>query len=69
MPGTPDDRFVYLSWFAITRGDYINRVKARLSNIDWKMVQAAKTQDKAITADMTGRGPGDKRIFVSWFLE
>jgi len=32
--GPPDDRFVYLSWYAIKRGDYINRVKARLNTID-----------------------------------
>jgi hypothetical protein len=28
--GTPDDRFVYLSWRSIPRGVYINRLKARL---------------------------------------
>jgi hypothetical protein len=64
-----DDRFVYLSWFAITRGDYINRVKARLSTIDWKMIRAAQAQGKVITADMTGWGPGDKRKYVRWHLE
>jgi hypothetical protein len=66
--GPVDDRFVYLSWLAIERGDYINRVKARLSNIDWKMIKAAQEQDKAITADMTGWTPGDPRKYVSWQL-
>jgi hypothetical protein len=66
--GPVDDRFVYLSWFAIERGDYINRVKARLSNVDWKMVRASQEQNRRITADMTGRGPGDPRKFVSWYL-
>jgi hypothetical protein len=65
--GPVDDRFVYLSWWAIERGDYINRIKARLSPIDWKMVRASQEQDRPITADMTGRGPGDSK-FVTWFL-
>lgn len=67
--GPPHDRFVYLSWFAVSRGDYINRVKARLASIDWKMIHAAQEQGKAITADMTGWGPGDSRKYVTWFLD
>jgi hypothetical protein len=66
--GPADDRFVYLSWFAIKRGDYINRVKARLSNIDWKMAHASQISGRPITADMTGRGPGDPRKHVTWYL-
>jgi hypothetical protein len=66
--GPVDDRFVYLSWFAVERGDYINRVKARLSNLDWEMVRAAQAQDKSITADMTGWSPGDRRKYVDWYL-
>lgn len=67
--GPIDDRFVYLSWWAIDRGDYINRVKARLSTIDWKMVKAAQQQDRPITADMTGWMPGDSRKNVTWYLD
>ena len=67
--GPVDDRFVYLSWYAIKRGDYINRIKARLSTVDWKMVRAAQKHDKTITADMSGRGPGNPRKFVTWYLE
>lgn len=66
--GPVDDRFVYLSWWAIKRGHYINRVKARLSTIDWEMVRASQQQDRPITADMTGRGPGDPRKYVAWYL-
>ena len=32
--GPVDDRFLYLSWWAIERGHYINRVKARLATVD-----------------------------------
>ena len=53
----------------IDRGDYINRVKARLTAIDWKMVRESQDQDKAITADMTGWMPGDARKHVLWYLE
>jgi len=66
--GPPDDRFVYLSWYAIKRGDYINRVKARLNTIDWKMVREAQRTNKAITANMTGWKPGDARKQVEWRL-
>lgn len=66
--GPADDRFVYLSWRSIERGDYINRVKARLSTIEWKMVRAAQEKDSPLTADMTGWTPGDPRKHVSWRL-
>ena len=66
--GTPNDRFVYLSWRAITRGDYINRVKARLSSIDWSLVHAAQSSGRRITADLSGWTPGDPRKFVVWAL-
>jgi len=67
--GPVEDRFVYLSWWAIKRGDYINRVKARLATVDWKIVRAAQEQDKSITADMTGWTPGDPRKYVTWYLD
>jgi len=57
-----------LSWYAIKRGDYINRVKARLNTIDWKMVREAQRTNKAITANMTGWKPGDARKQVEWRL-
>lgn len=66
--GTADDRFVYLSWRSIPRGVWINRVKARLGAIDWKMVRAAQKADKPLVADMTGWVPGDKRKHVEWRL-
>ena len=66
--GPVSDRFVYLSWWAIERRHRINRVKARLSTIDWKLVRASQHQDRPITADMTGRGPGDPRKYVEWYL-
>jgi hypothetical protein len=66
--GSPVDRFVYLSWWAIERGDWINRLKARLATIDWKMVRASQEQDRPITADLTGWNLGDAKKYVSWYL-
>jgi len=64
--GPVDDRFVYLSWRAIERGDYINRVKTRLSNLTWEVIETAKENSLVLTADMSGRGPGDPQKFVVW---
>lgn len=66
--GPVDDRFIYLSWFAIERGDYINRVKVRLRDIDWKMIRISQEENRAITADVTGRGPGDAMKPITWYL-
>ncbi len=66
--GTAEDRFVYLSWRSVQRGVWINRVKARLGSIDWKLVHAAQNAGKPLVADMTGWLPGDKRKHVEWKL-
>jgi hypothetical protein len=66
--GTADDRFVYLAWRSVPRGVYINRVKARLSGIDWKLLRAAQAADRPLVADMTGWRPGDPRKQVEWRL-
>ena len=66
--GPVDDRFVYLSWRSIERGDYINRIKARLSALTWEVIEAAQADGRVLTADMSGRGPGDPNRFVAWSL-
>jgi hypothetical protein len=66
--GPVEDRFVYLSWFAIERGDYINRVKVRLRAIDWKMIRVSQRENRPITADLTGRGPGEAMKPIAWYL-
>jgi len=65
--GPPDDRFVYLSWRSIPRGVYINRLKARLSSIDWDMIAAAYDDGgRRLCADMTDWQLGDPRRNVRW---
>src|SRR5215469_8320575 len=59
--GPPDDRFVYLSWRSVPRGVYINRLKARLSSIDWEMIADALDGGRRLCADMTDWQLGDSR--------
>ena len=66
--GPAGDRFVYLSWRSLERGDYINRVKARLGAIDWPLIRAAQSTGRPLVADMSGWTPGDKRKQVEWRL-
>jgi Family of unknown function (DUF5990) len=66
--GPVDDRFVYLSWRSVKRGEYISRIKARLAGITWAMVRAAQAADRALVADMTGWRPHDSRKTVEWRL-
>ena len=66
--GPANDRFVYLSWRSIPRGVWINRVKARLTDIDWPLVRAAQAAGRPLVADLTGRPPGGGRIAVNWTL-
>jgi hypothetical protein len=47
-------------------GVYINRLKARLSSIDWDMIAAAYDGGRRLCADMTDWRLGDSRRNVSW---
>ena len=67
--GPADDRFVYLSWRSIERGDYINRLKVRLSGLTWGIIEKAVTDGRVLAADMSGRGPGEAGKPVVWSLE
>jgi hypothetical protein len=64
--GPPSDRFVYLSWRSIPRGVYINRLKARLSSIDWDMISTASDGARRLCADMSDWQLGDPRRNVPW---
>jgi uncharacterized protein DUF5990 len=66
--GPAGDRFIYLAWLSIPRGVWINRVKARLSDLDWPLVRDAAATGRPLTADLTGRSPGGGRVPVDWRL-
>lgn len=65
--GPRDDRFVYLSWERLN-GGYVNRIKARLSDIGWPLVREAQATGKVLEADLSGRSAGGGRIPVQWRL-
>ena len=67
--GPASDRFVYLSWRSIPRGVWINRIKARLADIDWAMVGEATAQGRRLIADLSDWSPGGGRRRVDWRLE
>ena len=67
--GPADDRFVYLAWRSISRGVWINRIKARLVGIDWALIDRARGQRRRIVADMSGWTPHDLRKQVDWRIE
>jgi len=66
--GPADDRFVYLAWRSRPRGVWINRLKARLADIDWALVREAQGSGRRLTADLTGRPPGGGRRRIDWSL-
>jgi len=66
--GKPQDRFVYLSWQRTAGPGYVNRIKARLADIDWALVQAAQESGGRLEADMSGRKAGGGKLAVAWRL-
>jgi hypothetical protein len=66
--GPRDDRFVYLSWQRLDGSGYVNRIKARLADLDWPRVREALAAGKRLEADLSGRKPGGGRVAVAWRL-
>jgi len=64
--GPPGARFVYLSWQRAGCGSYINRIKARLADIDWALLRQAQKEGKRLEADMSGRKAGGGTKPVAW---
>ncbi len=65
--GSREDRFVYLSWRR-RDGSYINRIKARLKDLDWPLIRQAQAEGRPLEADMSGRKPGGGTVAVAWRL-
>lgn len=64
--GRPQDRFVYLSWQRASGPGYINRIKARLADIDWALVHDAQQSGGRLQADLSGRKAGGGKVPVTW---
>ena len=75
--GTPEQRFVYLSWSGIEAAErrMFRRAKLQLETIGWDMIDASVTSGQPIEValDMTDRSGGPacatlKKQGVSWTL-
>ena len=66
--GPRGERFVYLSWARPGGAGYVNRIKARLADIDWPLLEQGWKLGKRLEADMSGRAAGGGRVRVAWRL-
>ena len=66
--GPPAARVVSLSWQRAGCGSYINRIKARLADIDWALLRRARNEGKRLEGDMCGRKAGGGTTPVAWRL-
>ncbi len=64
--GRPQDRFVYLSWQRTAGPGYVNRVKARLADIDWALLREVQESGGRLEADLSGRKAGGGKVPVNW---
>lgn len=66
--GPRDERFVYLAWQRTDGDGYVNRIKARLVDIDWSLVRAAQAAGRPLEADLSGRKAGGGQVSMAWRL-
>lgn len=66
--GPRDQRFVYLSWPHIDGCGYVNRIKMRLADLDWPLIEQAIERGVPLEADASGRKPGGGTVPVAWRL-
>ncbi len=66
--GPRDQRFVYLSWPHLDGCGYVNRIKMRLADLDWPLIERAIERGVPLEADASGRKPGGGTVPVSWRL-
>jgi hypothetical protein len=66
--GPRDQRFVYLSWPHLDGCGYVNRIKMRLTDLDWPLIEKAIEKGVPLEADASGRKPGGGTVPVDWRL-
>jgi hypothetical protein len=64
--GARDQRFVYLSWPHLDGCGYVNRIKMRLGDLDWPLIERAIAGGRPLEADASGRKPGGGTVPVEW---
>ena len=66
--GPREQRFVYLSWPRLDGCGYVNRIKMRLTDLDWPQIEEAIRRGLPLEADTSGRNPGGGTVPVAWRL-
>jgi hypothetical protein len=66
--GPRDQRFVYLSWPHLDGCGYVNRIKVRLADLDWPLIDRAIAGGVPLEADASGRKAGGGTVPVVWRL-
>jgi hypothetical protein len=64
--GPRDQRFVYLAWPRLDGCGYVNRIKVRLTDLDWPIIEQAIAGGVAVEADASGRQAGGGTVPVAW---
>jgi len=66
--GPAGARFVYLAWARLSGQGYVNRIKARLIDLDWDLVREAQRSGHPLEYDVRTRSAGGGRVAVEWKL-
>jgi hypothetical protein len=66
--GPRDRRFVYLSWPQLDGCGYVNRIKLRLTDLDWPAIEEAIAGGRPLEADASGRKAGGGTVPLHWHL-
>jgi hypothetical protein len=66
--GPRDQRFVYLSWPRLDGCGYVNRIKMRLGDLEWPLIEQAIERGVPLEADASGRKAGGGTVPVEWSL-
>ena len=66
--GPRDQRFVYLSWPHLAGCGYVNRIKLRLTDLDWPLIEQAIARAVPLEADASGRKACGGTVPVAWRL-
>lgn len=68
VSGTRGERFVYLSWQRRDGAGFVNRIKVRLTDLDWPLIAAAQGGGKRLEANLRGASAGGGKRPVEWRL-
>jgi len=68
VSGSKGERFVYLSWQRLDGAGFMNRIKVRLKDIDWPLIQSAQVKGRRLEASLYGVATGGGNRPIEWAL-